>query len=192
MTLQNEFNELFPDYKKTKEGHASLTDRTCEVIKEIYEIAQPKKILEIGFNAGHTAFGWLSMFPELHYHSIDICKHHYTVTHAKKIKDKFGERFKFGNTDSKKLTADHIQSNGYDFVFIDGDHTFDGISHDYQICKDAGTKWILIDDYSLRKYIRNLLQHINLSDNHPYEIVKIFTYDDHDATSRMALFRRID
>lgn len=190
MTLQDEFNQLFPDYKKTEEGHASLTDRTCEAIKEIYEIAQPKRILEIGFNAGHTAFGWLSMFPELHYHSIDICKHDYTITHAKKIEEKFGERFKFGNKDSKTLTSDNIQ--GYEFVFIDGDHSLRGINHDYWICKNAGTKWILIDDYDLRTYIEDLLKHINLSDNHPYEIVKIFTYDDHDATSRMALFRRID
>lgn len=190
MTLQNDFNLLFPRYKKKEEGHASLTEKTCGVLKEIYDIVQPKKAMEIGFNAGHTAFGWLSMFPELHYHSVDICQHTYTKAHAKKLEEIFGERFKFGNKDSRKLSGNHIL--GYDMVFIDGDHSFEGIRHDYQICLDAKTPWILIDDYDLKRYITELLDHIHSSENHPYTMVKVFEYDDHDNTSRMALFKRTD
>lgn len=188
--MQEGFNALFPRYKKREEGHALLTERTCDVIKEIYEVTKPESVLEIGFNAGHTAFGWLSMFPELQYHSIDICQHRYTETHAKIIKEKFGDRFKFGNIDSRKVNADMIKT--YDMVFIDGDHRFEGLRHDYIICANAKIKWILIDDYTLKGYITTFLNHINNSENHPYTMVDVYEYDDHDDISHMALFRRID
>ena len=192
MTLQEEFNLLFPQYKKREEGHALLTERTCEVIKQVYEVTKPERMLEIGFNAGHTAFGWLSMFPELTYHSVDICQHSYTETHGKILEKEFGDRFKFGNIDSRKLNGDVIRMLAYDMVFIDGDHSFEGLRHDYEICSKAKVKWILIDDYTLANYIKSFLDHINTSENHPYTMVDVYEYDDHDATSHMALFRRID
>lgn len=190
MSLQNDYDLLFSDYEKTKEGHALLTERTCNVIKEIYDTVKPEKVLEIGFNAGHTAFAWLTMFPELHYHSIDICQHAHTQPHANMIKEVFGERFMFGNLDSKKAKPNMIKD--YDLVFIDGDHSLEGLNNDYHLCHDAGTNWILIDDYTLRTHIYDLLNHIHNSKDHKYERVGVYEYDDHDATSQMVLFRRID
>lgn len=190
MTLQNEFDAVFPRFKIGIEGHATLTEKTCDVIKRIYDIAKPEKMLEIGFNAGHSAFGWLTLCPELQYHSIDICKHRYTKPHAKKIKELFGDRFMFGAMNSMNAQASMIKD--YDMIFIDGDHEAEGLAHDYRICKEAKTKWILIDDYTLRSHIYSLIHHIDKSESHPYELVEIFEYDDHTATTQAALFRRTD
>lgn len=190
MTLQNEFAEIFPKFKTGIEGHATLTEKTCDVIKQVYDIAKPKKMLEIGFNAGHSAFGWLTLCPDLQYHSIDICKHSYTRSHAQKLKEVFGARFMFGAMNSMDA-KDHMIKD-YDMVFIDGDHEAEALKHDYDICKTAGTKWILIDDYTLRSHIYALIHHIDKSETHPYELIDIYEYDDQSATTKMALFRRTD
>ena len=195
ISVQDQYHAVFPEFEKI-EGHARLTEKTCDIIKEIYDIAKPTNMLEIGFNAGHTAFGWMTLCPELSYHSVDICYHPHTEPHAEKIKELFTDRFNFAKLDSKELTPDMIEQ--YDMVFIDGDHSERGLHSDYELCNKAKIKWLLIDDYTLRAYIYDFLNHIHRSSNHKYEMVKVYEYDSEwdgtvpDATSQMTLFRRID
>jgi hypothetical protein len=196
VNLKQEYDLLFPNFDRV-EGHARLTERTCRVIQDIFNIIHPMSVFEIGFNAGHSAYAWMRMFGDINYHSVDICQHAHTQRHADVLKDTFGSRFKFTAQDSKTMRPEEI-ANRYDLAFIDGDHSFEGLRSDYELCGKAEVKWLLIDDYSLRPYITDFLNHIDRSPNHKYEMVKVYTYDsqwDGDApeevmTSQMALFRR--
>ena len=189
MNLIEEFNDTFPRLVSAHEGHAQLTEKTCDVAKKVYEISNPKNILEIGFNAGHTAFMWLTMFPDVKYHSVDICFHPYTMSHMKKLKEIFGDRFGYGKGDSKNLNLNFVKK--FDFVFIDGSHEEEGIQKDYNLCNLAEVEWILIDDYMLRSSVKNLVDHIVSSPNHPYELVAKLEYDERTDTAIQVLLKRI-
>jgi predicted O-methyltransferase YrrM len=189
MSLIKEFQETFPKFKTGWEGHANLTDKTCDVIKRTYELTKPKKMLEIGFNAGHSAFGWLTLCPDLQYHSVDICQHSYTMDHMIKMKEVFGDRFTYGKGDSKVMNLNFVKQ--FDLVFIDGGHEPEDIEHDYNLCRSAGVKMILVDDYTLRSGIRALIDHVISSENHPYELVEKLEYDDQRDITTQVLLKRI-
>lgn len=173
--IQGIYDEHFPDVV-VKEGHMLLTDRTTDVIKEILDITKAKKVFEIGFNAGHSSFGFMSLDEELHYHSIDIGKHGYTRDCAKKIESIFGDRFKFGVKDSNDVRPDSLVD--YDMVYIDGDHKFSSFRKDFQNCVDADIEYILIDDITLFGVIRRFVKTVDNSDKHPYSVVKYFDFDN--------------
>lgn len=190
MNLEKEFSELFPRFVNGIEGHCKLNEKTIECAQSIYAIVEPKNMLEIGFNAGHSAYMWLTLFPELKLHAIDICQHSYTLYHMEKLKEIFGDRFTYGKGDSRKLNQNFVTK--FDFVFIDGDHTFEGVSNDYGLCNRAKTPWILIDDYNNLRGPRFLSEHIKNSDNHPYTWIDLFEYDDATDVTKAVLFKRND
>jgi len=177
MTLQEKYNEHFPNLK-VREGHMLLTDITVEAFTSIFDTIAPKKILEIGFNAGHSAFCFLEVLPETVVHSLDLGRHNYTRPCAQKLKSIFGERFKFGIKDSHHLTPDNIIGENYDMVYIDGDHSIEGIMNDYDLCNKAEIEWILIDDVNLFRHIRALVNHVHTSSHHPYRIAATLQFDN--------------
>lgn len=47
----------------------------------------------------------------------------------------------------KGYTVDTLKKNKFDFVFLDGGHSYDTVKHDYEMVKDS--KLIIFDDYDL-------------------------------------------
>ncbi len=82
-------------------------------------------ILEIGFNAGHSAMLLLTANPKLKYTAIDLCCNSYTKECYEYLKSVFGERITLieGNSavELPKLLA---VDNSFDGYIVDGDHTF--------------------------------------------------------------------
>ena len=39
--------------------------------------------------------------------------------------------------------------NKYDFIYIDGDYTYEGVKNDWDNCKDRFNNFLLFDDYHL-------------------------------------------
>lgn len=177
MSLQDQYEvHLSGMWDHIREGHCLLSDKTTGVFQEILDIVQPKHIFEIGFNAGHSAYGFLSLDQELKVDSIDICQHRYTIPCAKKVEQLFEGRFRFGNKDSQTVQSGTL--TGYDLVYIDGDHKFDSFRSDFQLCVDADIEWILIDDTNLFAPIRDFVEHADQSQRHPYKIHSRFLVDN--------------
>lgn len=65
--------------------------------------AANNNILEIGFNAGHSALLALTANPELTYTAVDICQHAYTVPCYEFLKSKFGDRINLIQGDSRLI-----------------------------------------------------------------------------------------
>ena len=174
------------------EGHLKTTTRTVEKFTEIYNIIQPSKVLEIGFNAGHSAYMSLTILPEVVYNSVDIGRHYYTSINADKLKDLFGERFSYQKVNSQKIMPSSKQ--GYDAVFIDGDHSITGITSDLKLCNSMKVPYILVDDYNRKWFsiIVEVTEHFMKKEDFPYEMVKVFEYDSTGGDNSVALLRRVE
>ena len=177
---------------KKVEGHLKTTTRTVETFTEIYDIIQPDKVLEIGFNAGHSACMSLTILPEVVYNSVDIGGHYYTSINADKLKDLFGERFSYQEINSQKIVPSSMQ--GYDAVFVDGDHSLSGITSDLKLCNAMKVPYILVDDYHPKWFsvIVEVTEHFINKEDFPYEMVGVFEYDSTGGDNGVALLKRVE
>mgnify|MGYP005704681339 FL=1 len=177
-----------------REGHIVPQTTTCFILKSIIEITKCKNILEIGFNFGHSAYTFMTIDPNIEYHSVDICQHKYTKPNFEKLSEIFGDRFTFAEKNSRHLRPEDVEK--YDMVFVDGDHSTHGMSSDLNLCNEAKIKYILVDDYvrclseEENIYPKQLIDHFLSKDTFPYCKIKEYIYEATDRTNHMVLLER--
>jgi hypothetical protein len=89
-----------------------------------------QRILEVGFNAGHSALLLLTVNKELVYTGVDICINPYVMDCYEYLKSQFGPRLNLMRGDSRKLVPALLETNNrYDGYIIDGGHNL-GIAFD--------------------------------------------------------------
>lgn len=198
MTLQDKYDLVFLNEIRgiSLEGHMELTANTEKTMVELLDKVKPKRMLEIGFNAGHSAFMWQTLGTTLEYfHAVDICQHQYTKPCSQIMQTVFPE-FKFGEMDSKKLGESNSLVE-YDTVFIDGDHTTEGFTSDLRACMMGQVDNIIVDDWDLSRGVRHTLQDAVNDVNNPYQITGFYKYDNDNIVrggrtkSVIALVQRI-
>ena len=141
-------------------------------------------------NAGHSVVAYLNNCPDLVVHAIDICEHPYVKDCAEALEAEYGDRFQFGQCDSQTVNKDSLI--GYDLVRIDGGHHIANVTSDYDKCKVSGVKYIIFDDLEMVQ-IRQLVDHIVKSPNHPYKHVGRSTYPNSDGgNSTQIVLERYD
>lgn len=93
-------------------------------------------ILNLGFNAGHSAAMLLWTFPTSFIYSFDLCGHTYTESADALIKEQFGQRHKLICGDSRFTLAEFLADpdcpQNVAVVFVDGDHTYYGARGDIE------------------------------------------------------------
>ena len=83
-----------------------------------------KSVLEVGFNAGHSALLILSSNPHVKYVGVDIGEHSYTKEAARILRNHFGKRFKLITGDSTNvLPGLKLDKLKYDVIHVDGGHS---------------------------------------------------------------------
>lgn len=121
-----------------------FADIVAPSFKEILEIAKPKSVLEIGFNAGGSALMFLSIDQFLDYDSIDIQKNEKS---QKYLYNRF-VGFDFIEIDSKAASPSMpFFQLKYDMVLVDGDHSMDGVISDIELSLKFDPEYILFDDW---------------------------------------------
>lgn len=128
------------------EGHMTPSTQILNFWSVVKSLTKYKRMLEIGFNAGHSSSINLEMYSDISITSYDVCWHSYTENNASIVKNRFNSRFNFIKGSSLDLRPSDIIGK-YDIMFIDGDHSYDSCSSDIRLWMDSDIKYVIIDDF---------------------------------------------
>ena len=139
------------------EGNCDNIPAQKQHIAEICWNRRIKNILEIGFNAGHSAEVILSANKEAHVTSFDLGAHSYAYVGKAYIDKKFPGRHTIIYGDSKitvpKQEGNLPKSNNghYECFFIDGGHDYETAKADIQNCSRLARPcaMVMMDDVVL-------------------------------------------
>lgn len=120
----------------TFEGYSQ---QVPEQVNDLIKLTQngKKRVIEIGFNAGHSAEVFLENNPELELVSFDLGSHKYVSVAKEYIDATYPNRHTLILGDSTKTIPEYLQRNKdkkFDFIFIDGGHEYEIAKTDIQNC----------------------------------------------------------
>jgi hypothetical protein len=151
---------------------------------QIFDYIRPKTICEIGTHDGKSAIQFvdycLQINPKLKYYgydAFDAVKNNqdfhekeingkgagsmYTATKNLEHRQKKYKNFEFKLI--KGFTNDTLKESVYDFVYIDGGHSYETVKHDYNMVSKS--KVIVFDDYQtpgVKKFFDELVLEIKI------------------------------
>jgi predicted O-methyltransferase YrrM len=150
--VRKEFNPEVID------GIAGRLVQTMESHRKIWSLIKeykPLKYLEIGSQHGFSASIAASANKDMHLYLFDWAGngnggHTTSADFLKYHMEKFAEKrhtITFGDTQSAEISQKIIDGGPYDFVFIDGDHSYAGARHDFDtVLRCISDKAIIIFD----------------------------------------------
>ena len=154
MTLNDYYSKI--ELKERLEGHSQQLPKQVELLTNLISNENILNVLEIGFNAGHSAELFLKTNPKINLISFDLGIHNYVKLGEKYIENKFPRRHKLIIGDSKITLPHFINKNPnmkYDLIFIDGGHDYNTVYSDFINCKKLSNKntIIIMDDTIIDK-----------------------------------------
>ncbi len=109
----------------TIEGNSGTYPDQWRLYFELANLDFVKVICETGFNAGHSAFMWLNVNPDVRVYSFDIGIHHYTRIMAQTLESMFPGRLHVTYGDSRETVPRFHEENPHiscDMAVVDGGH----------------------------------------------------------------------
>lgn len=155
---------IYTSHKKNTQEDLMIPKQKNIVL--IMDILKPKKILEIGFNAGFSTLLMKMSYPQAIINCIDINYHNYIVPCFNKITSDFNDITIVLESSHTALIKLIDQKETYDLIHIDGDHSLKGASQDLSQCLKLSKKGtiIIFDDTNItelnnlcNKFIQNKL-----------------------------------
>ena len=124
------------------EGNCGDLPGQMEHLGNIVRNENIKTMLEIGFNAGHSADVFLSQNPNLKLTSYDLGEHTYTLVAKEYIDKKYPGRHTLVLGDSKETLPRNVGL--YDCFFIDGGHDYASASSDMKECARLAKPYAIV------------------------------------------------
>ena len=132
------------------EGYSQQVSQQVDDLKSL--INKPNlNIMEIGFNAGHSAEIFLKNNKDLTLTSFDLGQHPYVIAAKEYIDTTYPNRHTLIIGDSRKTIPSYLQSHKlqkFDIIFIDGGHDYDIAKSDIENCFHLAHKdtIVILDD----------------------------------------------
>lgn len=126
-------------------GHIIPSQQSIDFWKEVKKLTNFKRMMEIGFNAGHSSAMFLTLFDDIQIDSYDICQFEVTKSNAEIVKKIFKHRFNFFEKDSMEIDRNDIYGK-YDLIFIDGSHDLPFVENDFELALNSGADFLVADD----------------------------------------------
>ena len=161
MTSNNNYHDL----NKTKyiEGFTQQIPGQCSALNKILDEYNIKNVMEIGFNAGHSADLFLKHPKNIELWSFDIGQHQSVKSGKTFIDNTYPARHRLILGNSLTTIPDFINNNiiKFDLIFIDGGHDYNVSKNDLLNCKNLAhsNTIVIMDDTVIRK---EWVQHWNI------------------------------
>ena len=114
---------------------------------------QVKSFLEIGFGRGYGAICAAMAMKENGFGEITTVDPNFDKKHLEFLGNimpkEFLSRINFIEATSQSFLQSKEVKDEYDFIYIDGDHTYEAVKKDWELTKDRYKKLLLFDDYHL-------------------------------------------
>jgi predicted O-methyltransferase YrrM len=110
-----------------------------------------KSFLEIGFGRGYgTLCAAMAMY-ENGGGTITTIDPNFDQNHIERLKQAFPKEWFDMINFASGYSQEYLSKNDekYDFIYIDGDHRYEAVKEDWELCKDRYEKILLFDDYHL-------------------------------------------
>jgi predicted O-methyltransferase YrrM len=119
---------------RATEGYTTVVQR-FELVSLIRRYnSDAKRIMEIGFNAGHSAEAFLKFSKNVHVTSFDVGTHSYLYQGKAYLDERYPGRHELIIGDST-VTVPQYTGEPFDAIFIDGGHKFPIVQADILNCK---------------------------------------------------------
>lgn len=132
------------------EGYSQQVEGQVALLKRLINEPGIKNVMEIGFNAGHSAEIFLSSNSDISLTSFDLGDHHYVKIGKEFIDKNYPNRHTLILGDSNITVPEFINNNPntkFDLIFIDGGHEYTTAINDIINCKNlAHSNTIVIMD----------------------------------------------
>ena len=133
------------------EGYSQQVPGQTKDLAQLISHPDVRTVMEIGFNAGHSAEIFLKTNPNITLVSFDLGCHDYVKVGKEYIDSKYPGRHTLILGDSTKTIPKYIEENPgktFDLLFIDGCHEYDFALADMSNCRLLAHKnsIVLLDD----------------------------------------------
>ena len=111
-------------------SRASQNKKELAILLALVKQIDPKVIVEIGVHQGYSMQTWKQAFPEAQVIGIENDTH---AIDREATKDCYIIEADSHETDTQYSLLGNLRGNKIDFLFIDGDHSYDGVKRDWQL-----------------------------------------------------------
>ena len=154
-SLFRDLNNIILETRKDKsdeEGHIAQAPYFCSILTEtirLLSLSHAPRVLQIGFNAGHSTLAMLKLCPNIEIVSVDLGEHGYTKTCNEYISKLFPGQHTLIIGNSLEVLP-KLTDQIFDIFFIDGGHeyeiAFKDLENCYVIAQQGGAKCVILDD----------------------------------------------
>eukprot|EP00873_Tetraselmis_striata_P033950 jgi/Tetstr1/454214/TSEL_041133.t1 len=135
------------------EGNTAMNPGSTELLQRLVRREGVARVMEIGFNAGHSANTLLAANPGVSLTSFDLGRHGYEEKAKSAIDALYPGRHSLVLGDSRATVPAHEPERPYDMIFIDGGHRKDIPAADLENCRRLAhaDTIVLMDDIVLKE-----------------------------------------